>query len=142
MSLRSSCLLVIVVICAAARIEAQVCARVVIQIEQELTLEREGFEARLGITNGLPAALENLQVTLNFTDADGNIVGAATDTVANPNGKFYYRVQTGYTGVTSVAASATAKIAYLIVPSPGAAGDSAQGKLYYIGATVKYTSAG
>jgi hypothetical protein len=114
----------------------------VIQIEQELTLEREGFEARLGVTNGLPAALENLQVMLNFADADGNAVRAATDVLPDPEGKFFYRVQTGYTGVTSVAASATAKIAYLIVPSPGAAGDSASGKLYYVGATVKYTSAG
>jgi hypothetical protein len=127
-----------------SRVMAQesVCARVVIQIEQELTLEREGFEARLGITNGLPASLENLQVTLNFTDAEGNLIGAATDALPNPDGKFFYRVQTGYTGVTSVAGSATAKIAYLIVPSPGAAGDSATGRLYYIGATVKYTSAG
>src|SRR4051812_8190199 len=71
--------------------QESVCARVVIQIEQELTLEREGFEARLGITNGLPTALENIQVTLNFSDADGNVVTAATNEVPNANGKFYYR---------------------------------------------------
>jgi hypothetical protein len=141
---RQLCSAVIIACLGANTFAAQesVCARVVIQIEQELTLEREGFEARLGVTNGLPTALENLRVTLNFADADGNAVGAATDALPNPDGRFYYRVQTGYSGVTSVAASATAKIAYLIVPSPGAAGDSATGKLYYVGATVKYTSAG
>jgi hypothetical protein len=139
MSLRSSSLLVIVVIWGATRIEAQVCARVVIQIEQELTLEREGFEARLGISNGQPAMLENFSVSLNFADVDGNPVGAATDAVPNSEGKFYYRVQAGFTALSTVASGGTAKVAYLIVPTPGSAGTTAEGSIYYVGATVKYT---
>ena len=127
---------------AAVRAQETLCARVVIRIEQELTLEREGFEARLGITNGLPSSLDNLQVTLAFTDADGGPVTVSSDAVPNASGRFYYRIQTGYSPVTSVASGGSAKMAYLIVPSIGAAGESAQGTLYYIGATVKYTVAG
>ena len=125
-----------------ARAQETLCARVVIQIEQELTLEREGFEARLGIVNGLPSALENIQVTLRFSDAAGNPVPVATQDVPNEAGLFFYRIQTGYTQPASVAAGADQKIAYLIVPAVGAAGSSAAGTLYHVGATIKYTVAG
>jgi hypothetical protein len=115
-----------------------VCARVVLQIDQELTLEREGFEARLGISNGLPSALDDFHVTLRFTDRDGNAVRVATDATPDPDAKFYYRVQTGFAVPGSVAAGATSKVTYFIVPAPGAAGASAEGTLYYVGATVRY----
>jgi hypothetical protein len=40
-----------------------ICAQVKIEILQELTLEREAFEARMTINNGMPGvALENLSV--------------------------------------------------------------------------------
>ena len=119
-----------------------ICARVVIQIEQEMTLEREGFEARLGVTNGQPTALENFRVTLKFLDAEQNPVAVSTDSAPDSNGKFYYRVQSGFTVPTTIPSGADKKIAYLIVPSPGAAGMTASGSLYYVGATIKYTVAG
>ncbi|MDD2763155.1 MAG: hypothetical protein PHE83_04165 [Opitutaceae bacterium] len=124
------------------RAQDSVCARVTIQIDQELTLEREGFEARLGIANGQPSSLDEFQVTLRFTDADGNAVRVATDAAPDPEALFYYRVQTGSTVPASIAAGAAQKVAYLIVPAPGAAGSASEGNLYYIGATVKYTVAG
>jgi hypothetical protein len=127
---------------AGLRAQATVCARVVIQIEQELTLEREGFEARLGITNGLPSALENFQVTLKFFDLAGNPVAVATQDAPNAAGKFFYRIQTGYTQPVSVPSGADQKVAYLIVPAVGAAGTSAGGTRYQVGATIKYTVAG
>jgi hypothetical protein len=117
---------------------AQVCARVVVQIEQELTLEREGFEARLGITNGQPTALEDFSVVLRFTDSLGQPVRVSTDVAPDEQGKFYYRLQSGYAQVNTVAAGGTSKMAYLIVPTIGAAGLTAEGTLYYVGATVKY----
>ncbi|MDF3058757.1 MAG: hypothetical protein K0R17_2972 [Rariglobus sp.] len=126
----------------ALRAQETVCARVTIQIEQELTLEREGFEARLGIVNGLPSALENFQVTLRFFDTAGNPVPVATVEVPNAAGKFFHRIQTGYTQPASVAAGAEQKVAYLIVPASGAAGASATGTRYQVGATIKYTAAG
>ena len=119
-----------------------VCARVEIEIVQELTLEREGFEARLGISNGLPSSMDNLRVTLNFTNADGQPVPVSSDAEPNSKGLFYHRVQSGYTLPSSVAAGANQKVAFLIVPAPGAAGGDPAGTLYYVGATVKYDLAG
>lgn len=130
--------------CAMLPVSAQdsICARVEIRIEQELTLEREGFEARLGITNGLPGALDDFRVTLRFSDGEGNPVAVATDAQPNANGLFYHRVQTGYSQPAAVPAGADVKVAYLIVPAPGAAGATSEGTLYYIGATVKYRTGG
>lgn len=125
-----------------------VCARVVIQIEQELTLEREGFEARLGITNGLPVDLNSFEVTLKFWDATGKQVNVTTDPAYVPvpsdpdSAKFFYRVQEGYTLPGAVAPGADQKVAYLIVPAIGAAGDTASGARYQIGATIRYTPVG
>jgi hypothetical protein len=142
----SSCLSVLTMLAGvgvpASRAQESVCAQVVIEIDQELTLEREGFEARLGVTNGLPSSLDNFQVTLHFTDANGSPVRVSTDAAPDSSGLFYYRVQTGSTLPISVAAGASAKAAYLIVPAPGAAGATAAGTLYYIGATVKYNVSG
>ena len=122
--------------------QATVCARVVIKIEQQLTLERQGFVASMGITNGLPVSLDNFQVTLNFTDASGNAVAVSTDAAPNNSGLFYYRLQTGYTAPASVAAGGSQTVAYFIVPTVGAAGTSANGTLYYVGATVTYSTSG
>lgn len=127
---------------AAALGAGSVCARVEIEIEQEMTLEREGFEARLGVTNGLPTAMDNLRVTLNFTDAAGQPVAVTTDPAATGQEKFFYRVQTGYTMPGSVAAGTAAKVAFLIVPTIQATGEEPAGTLYYVGATVKYAVAG
>lgn len=121
------------------RADSGICARVVIQIQQQFTLERQGFEASLVVNNGQPASLDNFSVTLNFSDANGNTVAFATDAAPNPNGLFYYRVQTGYTAPTSIAGNASQKVAYLIVPAPGAAGTTADGSLFYVGATIQYT---
>jgi hypothetical protein len=118
------------------------CAKVVIQIVQELTFERDGFEARLGITNNLPTALDNFQVTLRFTDADGNAVGAYTTGAGSGGDKFFYRAQTGYSMPTSIAGGAEKQMAYLIVPAPGAAGATATGALYFVGATLRFMADG
>ena len=45
------------------------CAEVNIEIAQELTLERQAFEAHTRINNGLPhLTLEDVSVTVNFAD--------------------------------------------------------------------------
>lgn len=134
-----------------AKGEETICARVELQIEQELTLEREGFEARLVINNGSPVDLTGFTVTLRFADADGNTVSATTTTT--PGSLFFYSYL-GAVGASSppdvVAKESTVKIAYLIVPSPNSARKDVAGSLvevpngvmYYIGATIKYTQAG
>lgn len=56
-----------------------VCARVKIEIKQELSLERQGFDAMMKITNGLDTApIENVNVAVNFTDEAGNSVRATS----------------------------------------------------------------
>ena len=48
-----------------------VCARVKIEIQQELTLERQAFDAHLRVNNGLShITLEDVRVDVIFTDAD------------------------------------------------------------------------
>src|SRR5262245_44393204 len=79
----------------AAHAQSAVCARVKIQIEQELTFERQAFEARMTINNGLPAtALTNLNVTVNFADENGNEVQATSDP-NNTTALFFIRLQDG-----------------------------------------------
>ena len=124
------------------RADSGICARVVIQIKQKLTMERQGFEATLVVDNGQPASLDSFSVALNFSDASGNPVAFATDTAPNPVGRFYYRVQTGYTVPGSIAGSSSQTMVYLIVPAAGAAGTTPQGSLYYVGATIQYKIAG
>ena len=58
------------------------CATVQIQIEQELTLERQAFDANMVIKNGLTTlAMKDVKVTLTFEDVDGNAVTATTDAI-------------------------------------------------------------
>ena len=57
-----------------------VCARVQIEIRQELTLERQAFDATMRINNGLAtSALENVIVEVLFRDRHGNPVVATSD---------------------------------------------------------------
>ena len=49
------------------------CARVKIEIKQELTLERQAFDAHMRINNGLAhIILEDVVVDVSFKDKDGN----------------------------------------------------------------------
>ena len=125
------------------------CAVVQIEIKQELTLERQAFDARMKITNSLDtAALDNVRVDVAFTDEDGNPVLATND----PNSEgasFYIRLDdqatTGITavdGTESIAASSVADIHWLIIPVPGSGGEVPSGKLYYVGAKLTYSLAG
>ncbi len=124
-----------------------VCARVKIEIQQELTIERQGFDAMMKITNGLDTTtLENVDITVNFKDEPGNSVRATSD----PNdttASFFIRVDTmdgisNVSGLGTVAPSSIAEIHWLIIPAPGAGGTVPTGKLYFVGATLKYTVGG
>jgi CRISPR/Cas system CSM-associated protein Csm5 (group 7 of RAMP superfamily) len=57
-----------------------VCAEVKIEIEQEISLERQGFDAHMRINNGgASIPLENVSITVSFADAVGNTVQASAD---------------------------------------------------------------
>ena len=114
------------------------CAKVVLEIPQELTLERVAFDAKLVLTNNLfNKSLDNLRVDIEIKDQDGNrkdeifFVGAPlTTNISDVDG----------TGV--VAAGSRAEVHWLIIPSPGAGGTSSAGVYYFVGATLSYTVAG
>lgn len=51
------------------------CATVKIEIKQELTLERQAFDANMKINNGITnMALTDVDIDVEFTDANGNTV--------------------------------------------------------------------
>ena len=130
-----------------AEAEAAVCAQVKIEIVQELTLERQAFDAHMKITNGLThLSIEELQVDVVFEDPAGNPVYASSD----PNdttAMFFITLDSmsnvsGVDGSGVVAPEAVADIHWLIIPAPGSAGPDPDGTLYYVGAEVAYSIGG
>ncbi|WP_428623320.1 putative Ig domain-containing protein [Sedimenticola sp.] len=124
-----------------------VCARVKIEISQELTLERQAFDAMMRINNGLDnLSIDNVNVTVSFQDELGSSVLATSD----PNdttAKFFIRIDSmdnisDVSGNGSVAPQTTAEIHWLIIPASGAAGSAPNGKLHFVGATLSYTLGG
>jgi len=124
-----------------------VCAEVKIEIKQELTLERQGFDAHMRINNGLDSQpLDNVSISVNFFDDLGNPVLASSDP-NNTDAKFFIRIDTldGITdvdGFGQVQPQTSADIHWLIIPAPGAGGQLSSGTLYLVGATLSYTLGG
>jgi hypothetical protein len=130
------------------------CAEVKIEIMQELTMERQGFEALMRITNSLDTfSLEDVSVKVLFTDADGNPVIATSNTAAS-NAAFFIRVddtrdvtglQNGADGFIqggSIAPKKIGELRWLIIPTANAAGQTKDGKLFFVGAELKYSYGG
>ena len=123
------------------------CASVKMEINQELSLERQAFDAHMRINNGLSqVTLTNVGVIISFKDKDGNIVIGST----NPNdltAKFFITEPT-LENIDSVAGSGTinpstsADIHWLLIPANGSSNQDPQGTLYYIGATLTYKIGG
>ena len=81
-SLSTLLLLSFFLVTASFSADDSVCARVKIEIQQEVTLERQGFDAHMRINNGLTQiSLENVKVDVSFSDKDRNTVRASS----NPN---------------------------------------------------------
>lgn len=118
------------------------CAKVSIEILQQLTIERVAFDAKLVITNGIPdQPLQNIRVDVIIRDFNGNV----------KNDIFFVRppILTGISGALdgagSVQASTSGEAHWLIIPSPGAGYIMENGALkqvgvdYFVGATLTYT---
>lgn len=130
-----------------AQAQETVCARVKIEIKQKLTLERQGFDAQMKISNTLDnASLSDVDITVHVTEENGTPVPITT----NPDdlsAKFYIRLShqeniADISGNGVVTPSSTAVINWLLIPAPGAAGETPSGKNYLIGATLKYKFGG
>ncbi len=99
------------------------CSTVKIEIDQQLTLERIAFDARLKVTNNLPdQSLDNVRVDITIRDSAGNDQGAP----------FFIKAPdctniSDVAGTGSVSPSTEADAHWLIIPSPGAGGQSQTG---------------
>lgn len=123
--------------------EEPVCARVKMEIEQELTFEREAFEARMTIHNGLVGVtLTDITVDIVFSDEKGKTVLATSATNFEPDSptapKFFFRFQDGSLTPDHIPGETSASIKWLIIPSGSAGGEMPQGKLYQVGARLSY----
>jgi len=131
----------------AALAQETVCARVKIEIKQELTLERQAFDAEMKINNTTDSGvIENVSVVVKVTDEAGTPV-AITDNPNDTSAKFFIRLS-GKQNIGDVDGSGTVNpkttsvINWLLIPAPGSAGNSPLGKKYLVGATLKYRFGG
>jgi hypothetical protein len=108
-----------------------------IEINQELTLERQAFDAHMRINNGLShMTLQDINVEVTFADAEGNIILASYDP-NNIQGLFFIRLDSmeninDVNGNGTVQPSTSAGIHWLIIPAIGASNGLEQGTLYYV----------
>lgn len=151
----AACFGVVLSLCSwSSSAQEALCAEVKIEILQELTMERQGFEALMRITNSLDTfSLENVSVKVLFADADGNPVIATSNTAAG-NAAFFIRVddtrdvsglQNGADGFIqggSIAPKKIGELRWLIIPTANAAGQTKDGKLFFVGAELKYSYGG
>lgn len=123
------------------------CARVKIEIKQQLTLERQAFDAEMRINNTTTSdVIQNVGIVVKVSDESGQPV-PITEDPNNLAAKFYIRVANqqniaDLNGNGAVNPASTATINWLLIPAPGAAGTSALGKKYYVGATLRYRYGG
>lgn len=128
-----------------------ICASVKIEIRQEVTLERQAFEAHMRINNGVAGIdLQNVKVQLLFFDENGEEVAFTTDPHSHNNTtyKFFARYAAedalGFTGNPAqgglVKGASSADLYWLIIPIPGAG--SPRGTLYKVGARLTYSAGG
>ncbi len=127
--------------------EDSVCAQVKIEIQQELTLERQAFDAHMKINNGLiHAALQNINVEVWATDKNGNPVEISSDS-NDADALFFIRLDE-MTNIDNVSGSGQvppddfSDIHWLIIPAPGASNGMTSGTRYNVGATLTYTLGG
>lgn len=127
-----------------AMAEDATCAEVKIVIEQKLLFERQAFDARMIINNGLTdMMLENIRVDLIFTDKNNQQVIATQDSNnEDENIKFFYKIDSldnidSIDGNGNINTKTNAEIHWLIIPAFGAA--SYEDTFYNIGAKISYT---
>jgi len=124
-----------------------VCAEVKIEIKQELTLERQAFDAHMRINNGLSGiSLENVDIDVTFYNEDGEPVLASFDP-DNTDALFFISIDSmenidNVDGAGTVQASTSTDIHWLIIPAPGSSNGMEQGALYFVGATLSYSIGG
>jgi hypothetical protein len=122
-----------------AHAEEAVCVRVKLEIPQTLTLERDAFDARLGLTNNLPdVPLTDLRVDLVFRAQDGSDA-ASQFFVQAPR---LTQVTGAVDGTGVIAGGQRGEVQWLLVPVPGAGGALPGGRSYAVRAHIEYRAGG
>lgn len=126
-----------------AAADGTLCAEVKIEIRQELSLERQAFEAHMRIHNGAPYPLTNIEVEVNFTDKDGNPVTATSHPYhENDEHPALFFIRPTEAHEATLDTDTATDLYWLIIPNPGASNGSPQGTVYYVGATLRYQEGG
>ncbi|WP_418119353.1 hypothetical protein [Variovorax sp. 350MFTsu5.1] len=140
-------LLLFFAIAISARAQETVCASVKIQIKQQLTLERQAFDAEMKINNTTDSGvISDVSVVVKVMEENGTPVSVTEDPNAS-GAKFFIRISnkqniSDVTGTGTISPATSAVINWLIIPAPGSAGLNPAGKKYLVGATLKYRYAG
>jgi len=141
-----------------AKAQESVCAKVKIVIEQTLTLERQAFEAKLVVTNGLPSDLTEFKVTvLAWRDDEDKTALPASETgqldvfeyPENTDDNYPDKVdlffikgegnqRADYVSGTTIPTTEAATFTYILIPTLEAGGELAEGSGYLIGAEITY----
>lgn len=114
------------------------CAQIKIVISQQVTLERVGFLATLTITDNDPTdPLTDFSANLKFENPQQSTNGVVNDSSTN----FFVQPPqlqniSDVNGGGVIAPGATATISWFIIPTASAGGQSPNGMLYNLGATL------
>ena len=116
---------------------SSMCVKILLEIKQDLTFERQAFDAMLNLTNVLPDYdMTNISVNITFTNASGVF----------SNNMFFTNltelISTMDANGVKIDAGATATMHWLIIPTPGAGGTTPKGEKYAVKATINYTVKG
>lgn len=127
--------------------EESLCASVEIEIQQGLTLERQAFDARMKINNGLVGIpLENVSVEIVITDESGtnNISIVSVNSLGDDTNALFFKQEPTVLNMDggTIEGGTSAELNWLLIPAYGAADDNPQGTIYYVGATLTYTLQG
>ncbi len=126
-----------------AQAQDTLCAKVKIEIKQELSFERQAFDAEMKVNNALDtSSLTEVGIQVVVMDETGNPVPVSFDP-NNTSARFFIRVASrdqiaDIDGNGTVSPQTTATINWLLIPAPGAGGISEAGKKYLVGATLRY----
>ena len=127
-----------------------VCAKVKMVIEQQLTLERQAFQAKMTISNGLPSDLENIDITVwvrPVTDNAMRLLQGTTDGLEvyeQEDGVDIFFVrgpENSPNGDSNDSLSSLGEVEYeyLLIPTSEAAGENIDGMSYEVGADLTYS---
>jgi hypothetical protein len=123
------------------------CAKIKLIIKQEVTLERQAFEAELTVSNGLLVTLEDFQVTVWAREAGSSqyltlepVNGLKFFRNSGPSEIFFFSPQ-DETAPVDIVADSEKTFTYLLIPTQDAALNT-EGTAYELGADISYVSGG